>query len=134
MNQNTRKSALVLVTGENHTTQDYRSSMAEGGPLYGAWKNKPHRLVYDLCAEIERREEELLELRELSKGRLTTLLEAETENTALRGKSAEVIVPFGSPCPAEWRKGIHEWYVDREHRGYCRACGAKTDGSGSPDV
>jgi hypothetical protein len=52
--------AMVVVTGDGRTTADYRDSMAKGGPMWGAWKNKPHRLVYDLCCEIERREEERL--------------------------------------------------------------------------
>lgn len=52
--------AMVVVTGDGRTTADYRDSMAKGGPMWRTWKNKPHRLVYDLCCEIERREEERL--------------------------------------------------------------------------
>jgi len=52
--------AMVVVTGDGRTTADYRASMAKGGPMWDAWKNKPHRLIYDLCSEIERREAERL--------------------------------------------------------------------------
>ena len=46
---------VVEIAGDNRATVDYRMSMSEDGPLYQAWVNKPHRLVYDLCSEIERR-------------------------------------------------------------------------------
>ena len=35
-------------------TQDYRLAPGGEGPQAATWKDKPHRLVYDLCAEIER--------------------------------------------------------------------------------
>lgn len=46
---------VVEITCGNRTTVDYRMSMSEDGPMYYAWVDKPHRLVYDLCSEIERR-------------------------------------------------------------------------------
>ena len=38
-------------------TEDYREAMAgtsDNEQLNNDWKDKPHRLVYDLCREIER--------------------------------------------------------------------------------
>ena len=35
-------------------TRDYRLAPSGEGPHADTWKDKPHRLVYDLCAEIER--------------------------------------------------------------------------------
>jgi hypothetical protein len=37
-----------------HTTEDYRNAPSGIGPLAAEWKDKPHRLVYDLCREVER--------------------------------------------------------------------------------
>lgn len=34
--------------------EDYRNAPSGIGPLAHEWRNKPHRLVYDLCSEIER--------------------------------------------------------------------------------
>ncbi len=31
---------------------DYRRALGGEGPLAAQWKDKPHRLVYDLCTEI----------------------------------------------------------------------------------
>lgn len=42
---------------EGSTTDDYRDAMSgEGGfgTLGYEWSDKPHRLVYDLCGEIDR--------------------------------------------------------------------------------
>lgn len=36
-------------------TDDYRRAPGGEGPHADTWKDKPHRLIYDLCAEIERR-------------------------------------------------------------------------------
>lgn len=35
-------------------TQDYRLAPSGEGPLAHEWKDKPHRLIYDLCGEVER--------------------------------------------------------------------------------
>jgi hypothetical protein len=35
-------------------TNDYRNAPGGDGPEAANWADKPHRLVYDLCAEIER--------------------------------------------------------------------------------
>lgn len=35
-------------------TADYRLAPGGEGPLAATWRDKPHRLIYDLCAEIER--------------------------------------------------------------------------------
>jgi hypothetical protein len=40
--------------GLSHTTEDYRNAPSEIGPLAAEWADKPHRLVYDLCQEVER--------------------------------------------------------------------------------
>jgi hypothetical protein len=42
------------VGSSGHTTGDYRNAPSGIGPLASEWKDKPHRLVYDLCREIER--------------------------------------------------------------------------------
>ena len=35
------------------TPADYRAAPSGQGPLAGTWRDKPHRLVYDLCTEVE---------------------------------------------------------------------------------
>jgi hypothetical protein len=35
-------------------THDYRIAPGGDGPQAADWADKPHRLIYDLCAEIER--------------------------------------------------------------------------------
>lgn len=35
-------------------TKDYRSALEGRGPMASQWADKPHRLVFDLCDEIER--------------------------------------------------------------------------------
>jgi hypothetical protein len=37
-----------------YTTEDYRNAPSGIGPLAATWKDKPHRLVYDLAGEVER--------------------------------------------------------------------------------
>ena len=37
-------------------TYDCRAAIGGNGPLAYTWQDKPHRLVYDLCREIERLE------------------------------------------------------------------------------
>jgi len=41
-------------TNESMNTQDYRDALGGEGPQAGQWADKPHRLVYDLCNEVER--------------------------------------------------------------------------------
>ena len=36
------------------TTTDYRNAPSNSGPLAAQWIDKPHRLIYDLCGEVER--------------------------------------------------------------------------------
>ena len=38
---------------EGTTTKDYRNAIAGEGPRAYDWEDKPHRLVYDLCGEVE---------------------------------------------------------------------------------
>lgn len=35
-------------------TEDYRYAPGGEGPQAATWKDKPHRLIYDLCTEVER--------------------------------------------------------------------------------
>jgi hypothetical protein len=35
-------------------THDYRIAPGGDGPHAATWKDKPHRLIYDLCREVER--------------------------------------------------------------------------------
>ncbi len=36
-----------------HPLEDYRNAPSGIGPLAAGWKNKPHRLLYDLCTTLE---------------------------------------------------------------------------------
>lgn len=46
---------LARVEGHRRMyTQAYRDAPSGEGPLAETWKDKPDRLVYDLCREIER--------------------------------------------------------------------------------
>jgi hypothetical protein len=37
-----------------YTIDSYRNAPSGVGPLAATWKDKPHRLIYDLCREVER--------------------------------------------------------------------------------
>jgi hypothetical protein len=37
-----------------YTIADYRNAPSGIGPLANEWKDKPHRLVYDLCRLLEK--------------------------------------------------------------------------------
>lgn len=54
---------------------DYRSAPSGVGPLAAEWRDKPHRLVYDLCEEVQR-------LRELSVAAFVTACEKTQPVTA----------------------------------------------------
>jgi len=41
---------------------DYRRAPSGDGPLAAQWADKPHRLVYDLCGEVERLRARVAEL------------------------------------------------------------------------
>jgi hypothetical protein len=41
------------MTDEQLNTNDYRNAPSGEGPLANEWKDKPHRLVYDLCKEVD---------------------------------------------------------------------------------
>ena len=43
-------------------TEDYRQAPGGIGPLAAQWHDKPHRLVYDLCAEVERLRAEVVDI------------------------------------------------------------------------
>jgi hypothetical protein len=51
---------MIELKGENmseYTIADYRNAPSGIGPLASTWKDKPHRLVYDLCRLLEQRTE-----------------------------------------------------------------------------
>jgi hypothetical protein len=52
------KEELKLAAGLQHMPTDLtfecRLAVANEGPRAYTWSDKPHRLVYDLCCEIER--------------------------------------------------------------------------------
>lgn len=43
-------------------TSDYRLAPSGEGPLAYVWDDKPHRLVYDLCGEVDALRAEILSL------------------------------------------------------------------------
>ena len=43
-----------------YLARDYRMAPSGEGPLAAEWKDKPHRLIYDLCSEVDRLEAELI--------------------------------------------------------------------------
>lgn len=55
---------------EGSTTDDYRDAMSgegEFGSLGYEWSDKPHRLVYDLCGEVDRLNDVIAELKAAQK-------------------------------------------------------------------
>ena len=38
----------------SYTIDDYRNAPSGIGPLAAEWKDKPHRLIYDLCNLLEK--------------------------------------------------------------------------------
>lgn len=44
-------------------TNDYRPAPSGEGPHAPTWKDKPHRLVYDLASEVERLQMEVEQLK-----------------------------------------------------------------------
>lgn len=46
--------------------QDYRDAVSLKGPQAPEWEDKPHRLVWDLCNEIERLHREIERLKRAS--------------------------------------------------------------------
>ncbi len=57
-------------------TREYRLAPSGEGPQAFNWNDKPHRLVYDLCAEIERLNNEL-DTHKVNTERWKTLLDGE---------------------------------------------------------
>ena len=56
-NQQTTVGCVILVCPQDpYTIEDYRNAPSGIGPLAADWKDKPHRLVYDLCRRVERAE------------------------------------------------------------------------------
>lgn len=48
-------------------TKPFRDAVNGDGELAAQWKDKPHRLVYDLCKQIEEMHEEAQAMREVVK-------------------------------------------------------------------
>jgi hypothetical protein len=48
------------------TTDDYRNAPSGEGPLATEWADKPHRLVYDLCGEVEALQADVRKLRDVA--------------------------------------------------------------------
>jgi len=44
----------LTLTPEVGSVDGYRHAVNGVGPLAHTWRDKPHRLVYDLCAEVDR--------------------------------------------------------------------------------
>ena len=42
------------LVSEGLNIDDYHIAPSNEGPLANTWKDKPHRLLYDLCGEVER--------------------------------------------------------------------------------
>jgi len=57
-------------------TQDYRLAPSGDGEQANTWKDKPHRLVYDLCSEVERLQQKL-EIAAINQDRLGKLFRGE---------------------------------------------------------
>jgi hypothetical protein len=53
-------SSEPLLTRPDLSLRDYQLAIAWEGPLAWDWQDKPHRLIYDLCLEIQRLREELV--------------------------------------------------------------------------
>ena len=66
-------------------THDLRIAVSGEGPRAYDWQDKPHRLLYDACAEIETQAREIERLREALQS---------VVNACDQGKLA----PLGGPC------------------------------------
>lgn len=44
---------------EEYTLEDYREAPGGIGPLASEWKDKPHRLIYDLTNMVKARDEKI---------------------------------------------------------------------------
>lgn len=77
-------------------TQEYRVAPGGDGPHANQWKDKPHRLIYDLCSEVDRLRttadyegdveqlvEALFRIRELTKGEKRLQLIAQIAHQAV---------------------------------------------------
>jgi len=67
--------------------EDFYMAPSGIGPLADQWKNKPHRLIYDLCREIKRLQEKTMKTRdgyELKSNMLVWVASSSTEIPKLR--------------------------------------------------
>jgi hypothetical protein len=80
--------------------QDYRDAVSGKGPRAYDWEDKPHRLIYDLCGEIEILRAHLTEAA-ASYTHARRLAQAEPDENALaRWRSAlPPVTPAPSPLP-----------------------------------
>lgn len=58
-------------------TEEYRLAPSNMGPLAATWKDKPHRLVYDLCSEVGCLQSKL-EVAEINQDRYRKLIRGES--------------------------------------------------------
>ena len=106
---------------EGSTTDDYRyavSGEGEFGTLGYEWSDKPHRLVYDLCGEVDALREKIARIRLEAKaigdaGKARTLSDYKFSLSC--GCEIQQNVGFLHVCPA------HKYLVARERD----ACAAK---------
>lgn len=91
------------------TTEDYRNATSgEGafGSLGYEWSDKPHRLVYDLCGEVDR-------LREMERHWRELYFQAwevpEDNQTAVGDPSKAVLDPI-------YKRGYAQGYKDKEEQ------------------
>ncbi len=54
-----------MIEPQEIITQDYRIAPSGDGPQAFEWLDKPHRLVYDLCSEIDRLRKVISDLEEV---------------------------------------------------------------------
>lgn len=85
-------------------TYDLRRAISGEGPRAYDWRDKPHRLVFDACREIE----------------------------ALRGEVADLkasVIAFAGPAAAELAKahGFPDGHLHPQHYDLLERCGARMD-------
>ena len=85
-------------------TYDCRAAIGGNGPLAYTWQDKPHRLVYDLCREIER----------IAAGAMPD------QATALQARIAELeaalrdVLPYVDTCNSSHREAQAKGYAALE--------------------
>ena len=78
-------------------TDEYRNAPSGMGPHAYDWKDKPHRLIYDLCAEVDR----------LQQVQLTVVRENALEEAALLCEKMAVGAPAAAESKEEQQIAAH---------------------------